>query len=266
MIEFRLICEGQTDHAVIKNILFGYFSDPDLIIKALQPDIDETNKETLKPKHENPPESFGNWYKVFDYCGSERFFRAFDDKNTFFVVQIDTDCADDKNYDVKTKNEQRGKLPVNEVVNNVKQKFENLFIEKFGDDFLDKNKHRILYAISVDEIECWLLPLYYIDQNKAATNNCFYKLNEKWREIGEPIHDNKKGKKSYIQDEPRRKDIKKSKLGEVPTYQKISKSFLENRVLMDKYAQNPSFKIFIENELQIKVPLENKEEKADPSV
>ena len=209
MLEFRLICEGNTDHAVIKNILFGYFSDPDLIIKALQPDTDETNEKSNKPKYENPPESFGNWYKVFDYCGSDRFFRAFDDKNAFFVVQIDTDCAHDKNYNAKTTDEQGRKLPVNEVVNNVKQKFENLFVEKFGDDFLDKNKHRILYAISVNEIECWLLPLYYIDQNKAATNNCFYKLNEKWIEIGEPIHDNRKSKKPYNPDESRRKAIKK---------------------------------------------------------
>jgi hypothetical protein len=264
MMEFRLICEGKTDHAVIKNILFGYFSDPDLIIKELQPDTDETNEKAKKTKHENLPESFGNWFKVFDYCGSERFFRAFDDKNTFFVVQIDTDCADDKNYEVKTKDEQGRKLPVNDVVNNVKQKFENLFIEKFGDDFLAKNKHRILYAISVDEIECWLLPLYFEDKNKGATNNCFYKLNEKWLEIGEPIQDNKKGKKPYNPNEPRRKAIKKSKLGEVPTYQKISKSFIENKVLMDKYPHNPSLKIFIENELQLKVPLESKKE--DPSV
>ncbi len=255
MIEFRLICEGQTDHAVIKNILYGYFSDPDLIIKVLQPDTDETNENAKKPKHENPPESFGNWYKVFDYCGSERFFRAFDAKDVFIVIQIDTDCAHDKNYDVKTFDEQGRKLPVNEVVNNVKQKFENLFIEKFGTDFLNQNKRRILYAISVDEIECWLLPLYYIDQNKAATNNCFYKLSDKWVEIGEPIQGNKKGKKPYNPNELRRKAIKKNKLGEVPTYQTISKSFIENKVLMDKYPQNPSFKIFVEKELQIKVPL-----------
>ena len=65
---------------------------------------------------------------------------------------------------------------------------------------------------------------------------------------------------------PDEKPLKKSKLGEVPTYQKISKSSIENRILMDKYPHNPSFKIFIENELQMKVPLENKEERKDPSV
>jgi hypothetical protein len=35
---------------------------------------------------------------------------------------------------------------------------------------------------------------------------------------------------------------------------------MKNKVLMDKYLQNPSFKIFVENELQIKVPLIIKEE------
>jgi hypothetical protein len=245
MMEFRLICEGQTDHAVIKNILFGYFSDPDLIIKALQPDTDESNEKPVKPKHENAPESFGSWFKVFDYCSSERFFRAFDEKKAFIVVQIDTDCAHDKNYNVKTTDEQGKKLPVNEVVNNVKQKFENLFIEKFGADFLDTNKHRILYAISVDEIECWLLPLLYVDNTKATTTNCLFKLNQQLAKNNE-------------------KTIPKGKEGAVPTYRKISKPYMKNKVLMDKYLQNPSFKIFIENELQMKVPLESKKE--DPSV
>jgi hypothetical protein len=196
MIEFRLICEGQTDHAVIKNILFGYFSDPDLIIKALQPDTDESNENAKKPKHENPPESFGNWYKVFDYCGSDRFFRAFDDRDAFI---IDTDCAHDKNYNVKTNDAQGKKLSTHEVVNNVRQKFENLFIEKFGAAFLDANKQRILYAISVDEIECWLLPLYYMDNTKATTANCLFKLNQQLAKNNE-------------------KTIPKGKEGAVPTY------------------------------------------------
>jgi hypothetical protein len=245
MLKFGLICEGKTDHAVIKNILFGYFSDPDLIIKSLQPDTDETTENAPKSKFENPPESFGNWYNVFDYCSSDRFFRAFDDKDVFIVVQIDTDCAHDKNYNVKTTDEQGIKLPVNEVVNNVKQKFEKLFIEKFGNDFLDTNKHRILYAISVDEIECWLLPLHYVDNTKAATTNCLFKLNQQLAKNNEKI-------------------IPKGKEGAVPTYRKISKLYMKNKVLMDKYPQNPSFKIFIENELQVKVHLESKKE--DPSV
>ena len=241
MLKFGLICEGKTDHAVIKNILYGYFSDPDLIIKSLQPDTDESSENDNKPKYENAPQSFGNWFKVFDYCSSDRFFRAFDDKDTFIVVQIDTDCAHDKNYNVKTTDEQGRKLPVNEVVKNVQQKFENLFIEKFGADFLDKNKHRILYAISVDEIECWLLPLYYMDNTKANTANCLFKLNQQLAKNNE-------------------KTIPKGKEGAVPTYRKISKPYMKNKVLMDKYAQNPSFKVFVENELKRKVPLEIKEE------
>ena len=243
MMEFRLICEGQTDHAVIKNILFGYFSDPDLIIKALQPDTDESNEKSLKPKHENTPESFGNWYKVFDYCSSDRFFRAFDDKNVFIVIQIDTDCAHDKKYNVTTTDAQGKKLSALEIVNNVQQKFENLFVEKFGIDFLNNNQHRILYAISVDEIECWLLPLHYADNTKAAVTNCLFKLNQQLAKDNE-------------------KTIPRGKEGSVSIYRKISKPYMKNKVLMDKYHQNPSFKIFIENELQTKIPLIDKENTA----
>ena len=132
MMEFRLICEGQTDHAVIKNILFGYFSDPDLIIKALQP---------------------------------------------------------------------------------------------------------------VDEIECWLLPLHYADNTKAAVTNCLFKLNQQLAKDNE-------------------KTIPRGKEGSVSIYRKISKPYMKNKVLMNKYHQNPSFKIFIENELQTKIPLIDKENTA----
>ncbi len=95
---------------------------------------------------------------------------------------------------------------------------------------------------------------------KQTTHSCFYKLNEKWLEIGEPIIQNlKKAKMPYNPNALQRKPIKKSKIGEVPTYQKISKPFIDNAVLMNKYPQNPSFKIYVEEELKVKVISEIKE-------
>ncbi len=57
---FGLIAEGLTDQIVLKNILFGYFKDPDLIVKNLQP-IDSTDEDDDARK-------FGGWYKVLKYC------------------------------------------------------------------------------------------------------------------------------------------------------------------------------------------------------
>ncbi len=44
MITFGLIAEGPSDQVVIENILVGYFDNPDIIIKPLQPLRDQTDK------------------------------------------------------------------------------------------------------------------------------------------------------------------------------------------------------------------------------
>ena len=226
MIKFGLICEGATDQAVLKNILIGHFSDPDLTVVTLQPDRGATERADLN--------NFGGWYKVLDYCRSDRFLSAFDDDNAFVIIQIDTDRAHETHYEVFTTDEMGQKLSVEQIVTNVREKFKSIFIESFGEPFFENNQHRIIYAVSVDETECWLLPLYYADKTKSATHNCFFKLNEK-----------------RVQNNETR--IRKDKIGEVPTYQKMSRQLSKNKILKEKYIQNPSFEIFIDD-LESKMP------------
>ena len=42
----------------------------------------------------------------------------------------------------------------------------------------EKYQGRILFAICMNEIECWLLPLYYTNNNRCKTQNCVYTLNQ----------------------------------------------------------------------------------------
>lgn len=73
MLSFALVTEGLTDQIIIKNILFGFFNDPDIDINPLQPLRDETDR--------NRAISPGNWYKVLEYCSSENFRGAFQFNN-----------------------------------------------------------------------------------------------------------------------------------------------------------------------------------------
>ncbi len=98
----------------------------------------------------------------------------------------------------------------------------------------------VLKNITINALECWLLPLYYADNTKAATTNCLFKLNQQLAKNNE-------------------KTIPKDKKGAIPVYKKIAKPYLKNKILMDKYSQNPSFKIFVENELQVKIPVQKEE-------
>ena len=48
MISFRLITEGLTEQIVIENILAGYFKNPDLDIRPLQPERDQKDENKFK--------------------------------------------------------------------------------------------------------------------------------------------------------------------------------------------------------------------------
>jgi hypothetical protein len=213
MTLFGLVAEGNSDHAVLENILLGLFEeDISDEITTLQPIRGATDEEAIK--------AFGGWYKVFEYCRSEDFRGAFQEVQ-YLVIQIDTDVSEQTHYEVKQANEFGKRLMPEILVENVKSKFEQIIVDEFGQEFLQNHQDRILFAISVDEIECWLLPLYYTDNTKSKTNNCDHKLHQKAGKF----------EKNYTD------------------YDKISKDFRKSKTLMKSYLENPSLKIFVESVL-----------------
>lgn len=215
MPTFGLIAEGVTDHIVLENILIGYFNDFDLIVRQLQPLRDAT--DALK--------GFGGWYNVFEYCKSSVFKEAFI-QNDYLVIQIDTDCSHESQFNVPPIHGESTEQFIERII----AKFEGLFRDSFGENFYVLHKDRILFAVSVDEIECWLLPLYYTDKTRAATNNCLKKLNlalSKTNQDG--INPGKKNPKMY---------------------EKLSKSYSKHKTLNAGYPQNPSFNYFVEQYLK----------------
>ena len=156
MISFGLVTEGITDQEIISNILSGYFDNPDILVNELQPLRDETDR--------NKSTNFGGWGNLLEYCKSDVFKSAFQ-TTSFIIIHIDTDICEDYNVSKK----QGGiDLSVNQLVDQVK----NLFIEIIGPDFYEKNSKRIIFAIAVHSIECWLLPIYYNDHRKNKIVNC----------------------------------------------------------------------------------------------
>ncbi|ACU59710.1 hypothetical protein [Chitinophaga pinensis] len=98
----------------------------------------------------------------------------------------------------------------------------------FGSQKYELFRDRIIYAICLEEIECWLLPIYFDDKIKAATNNCTHKLNLKIKE--------KPG--IYID--------KHNKSNMTPNYWKLSKLYMKNKFLMTNAYHNPSLGVFID--------------------
>jgi hypothetical protein len=216
---FGLITEGATDQAVLRNILLGYFNDPDLTIRELQPSLDETDASQMT--------AFGGWYNVFLYCKSDYLKGAFE-QNDFLIIQIDTDCSHQQHFDVPAV---KGEA-IEVFVERVKNRFKSVISTQLGADFSELYAHRIIFAIAVDEIECWFLPLFYTDKTQSAINNCLYKLNQKL-----PVNN---------KINPQNKDKR--------LYQRISKDFMKAKVLQQAHSKNPSFKIFMD-ELLLKSPI-----------
>ena len=210
--EFSIVSEGVTDQVVLENILFGWTGNKDLVINRLQP-------------KENEP---GNWDKVFKYCQSAEFKGAFA-FNDFMIIQIDTDfmargeVSEEFLIDVKD-------LTIDEKITAFREKI----IELIGQEFYNEFANQIIFAISVEEIECWFLPIYFpTKKTKAAkTVNCIGTLNpELNKKEGFTI-----GSKEYAY------------------YERIAKHFRKKKDIQKYALLNESFNVFIE-ELDAKIYL-----------
>ncbi len=216
MTDFGLVTEGLTDQVIISNVLFGYYNNPDILISELQPIRDETDRNRSK--------NYGGWGNLIEYCKSDIFKKAFQTIK-YIIIQIDTDVCED--YDV-SKKEDGEELTPEQLVLKVKAKF----IETIGDEFYHNLQHRIIFAISVHSIECWLLPIFYNDNKRSKTVNCLDTLNQALKKKGFTI--DKNNKNTYY-------------------YREISDVLSKKKSLDKHYQHNPSFAIFIRNleDLQI---------------
>lgn len=150
--DFAIVAEGITDQVVLKNILLAWFADgEEPFVNFVQPQLDETSRSTLKEP--------GGWTLVQRYFEERKFIGALQ-LNKYLVVHIDTDIAVDMGIALVVAGVQRTPEEIVEA-------FIGWFIERVGDDVWKSHGSRFLFAIAVDSIECWLLPLVFDRSQKA---------------------------------------------------------------------------------------------------
>ncbi|MBK9449329.1 MAG: phage tail protein [Bacteroidetes bacterium] len=205
MNHFGLVTEGESDQVVVERILMGYFNDPDLMVTANHPLRDETDKG----------KATGGWGNLLEYLKSDAFKQTFQ-TTKYIVVQIDTDKSEE--FGVSKPFEGKD-INIDLLVHETQAKL----IESIG-EFFELVKQRLIFAISVHEIECWLLPIYYTDSKSAKTTGCINTLNQALqKKEGFSIH-----------------------AKEYKYYEKMAKNFLKRKDL-DRYSpHNPSLKIFVD--------------------
>ncbi len=155
---FGLACEGPTDQIVIENILCGYFDNPDLgeHITELQPPFDESDQ-----KHGD-----GGWPLLFKYLASTRF--RDDVFNTDYVIlQIDSDIAE--KIPVPHRDNNGNELAAELLITNIQTQL-IASINSGANCFYEIHAEKILFAICVHSLECWLVA-HHGEQNPI--HDCF---------------------------------------------------------------------------------------------
>ena len=211
--DFALVCEGVTDHAVLKNILHGYFKGQPRAprITQRQPDSDATGDAAWQ--------QFGNWENVFRYL-QEGLHRDALEFNEHVVVQVDTDQSEHPNFGVPQHETGQPHSP-EAMVERVAAKLREII----GPQDCAVYGRRLIFAICVRDIECWLLPLWETGGKAAKTSGCLQTLNAALARKNEGVinpHEKK-----------------------VPPYDKASSGYRKRAVLLAEGVKNPSLAAFL---------------------
>jgi len=209
MNEFAIVSEGVTDYAVLKNILFGWFKgqDAEPFLKPYQPDPTAEGESSWQ--------EFGNWENVIKYLREKKHRDALEFAD-FLIVQIDTDQSEHPNFGVSHR-ENNEQLTPSDLVLKVAGKLQEII----GPDDVKFYGDRIIFAICVDEIECWLLPLW--DPKKSSKcQGCLDAVDRALSKKNEARLDKN-----------------------ADQYNSASKEYSKRKVLLSKGRKNPSLDIFL---------------------
>lgn len=167
-----IVSEGISDYWALKHIVERYLKVYDVYTIPLQPKI------TVKGKQDG----FGTWQGVFSYIsGSDEqklIVEAIYEGCKFVIIQIDTDVCEQ--YGIK-KDTTNMELFWEQVKNKLSESV-----------YSDFDKSVLIYAICINELECWLIPFVCAEKDKCTNiNQCLHIVNRSIKSKGSIDKDNK---------------------------------------------------------------------------
>ncbi|OAV65759.1 hypothetical protein Barb6XT_02273 [Bacteroidales bacterium Barb6XT] len=167
---FALVTEGISEYRIIRHLLLRFFKgDEEPEINQMQPHLTDNEKKQADG-------STGGWVEVLKYCENEEALNSIFIENDYLVIQIDTDCCETCPFNVLKRGDRQQKSS-EQLFKDVRQRLTGSIPQSVRNAYLEK----IVFAICIDTIECWLLPLYYDDAHKCKTTNCLSHLNDALR-------------------------------------------------------------------------------------
>jgi hypothetical protein len=214
MPSFGIVAEGFTDQIVIDNIITGYFGDADEepIVNYVQPLLDATGARGAPE-----PDGWGMVLKFLE-LGEHRRALQFND---YLVLHVDTDVSEQTGFDVPHREDGRA-LSVPELVERVNAKLAGII----GAEFCAAHGDRLIFAVAVHGIECWLLPLLYQSNHAGKITGCLNAANEARKKRNEKPLSTREHK------DPR-------------SYQDASRAYTKRKRLLALCDKNPSLGLFV---------------------
>lgn len=212
MTTIGILSEGRTDQKVIEQVLLGFFDRSDALeIHSLFPPV--------VPLPGEPKE--GGW-TVLRHRLEAGHHRQAIKFNDFLVIHIDTDVCEEKGYEVARRDPSSGESLEPDTL---RKAVIARLVEWLGADFCEKYGDRLLFAIAVDTIECWLLPLLEDKPAKQRkTTSCDAAVNAALRRVD-------------------RDPLSKDKLRR---YAEEAAPYSKRKTLMAKGPLNPSLRAFLD--------------------
>ena len=212
--DFALITEGVTDHAILSNVLVGYFKN------QREPEINRLHPNPLADDEQ------GGWTVLLEFLRAKRFQPALR-ANRYLIVQVDTDVTEDPGFDV-AKQDNDGPLSPEKLIAKVIERLR----QEIGELDWSESGDRFIFAVGVEQMECWVLPIWYRDAKGKQTANCTKRL----------------GDCSQLRDRLTAKKLRwiKKKQKDTNSYDVASEAYRHRSTLMREGPKNPSLKIFLD--------------------
>lgn len=162
MANIAVICEGVSEFNIISHIVSRHNAEH--FLNAVQPRINHATETQADD---------GGWARVLEHCNDEVIEKIFQ-LNDYLIIQIDTDSSHISPYCI----EHRFADGTEKSRKRLHAEIKARLMRNLSRENRKKYLSRILFAICHNEIECWLLPIYYSDGRACKTNNCIYTLNQ----------------------------------------------------------------------------------------
>lgn len=207
-----IVAEGRSDQNVIENILKS-FSIENHNVKKLRPELAYDATDIYQKNR-----TFGGWQNVKNDCTERDIFDKFFyiNENKFVIIQIDTAECEEKDFGVSK--------PLKNNLSEYSISLRNQVIEKINNWLENKYTDKLFYAISIEEIESWILTKYIDGETTKSANP-----------------------KTKLQRIITEKAIKSKATTEADFYKEITKEFGKPKLLNVYKDKNQSLKDFVDS-------------------